>query len=111
MNKKVIVIGAGCSGLATAVKLQYLGYKVKIFEKNPNAGGRIYRIQEKGYIFDYGPTITLLPNEYKQIFDSTNSNYKDYYDITPLKTLYELHYSDNSSIKISSFILTSSLRE
>jgi len=102
MNKKVIVIGAGCSGLATAVKLQYLGYKVTIFEKNPNAGGRIYRIQEKGYIFDYGPTITLLPNEYKQVFDFTNSNYKDYYDITPLKTLYELHYSDNSSIKISS---------
>jgi len=38
--KKVIVIGAGFSGLSTATQLASLGYEVEILEKNEQAGGR-----------------------------------------------------------------------
>jgi phytoene desaturase len=38
--KKVIVIGAGFSGLAAATGLADKGYDVTILEKNSMAGGR-----------------------------------------------------------------------
>ena len=38
-GKKVAVIGAGPSGLATANQLNYKGYEVTVFDKNEAAGG------------------------------------------------------------------------
>lgn len=41
MNKKEIKIaGAGISGLTSAIVLAKAGYKVKVFEKNNDVGGR-----------------------------------------------------------------------
>ena len=39
MNKKVLVIGGGVSGLATAIYLQINGYNTEILEKNAVLGG------------------------------------------------------------------------
>ena len=49
MNKKVIVIGAGVSGLSSAIQLKSLGYDVEIYEKEPQIGGRMNLIEEKGF--------------------------------------------------------------
>jgi len=38
-GKKIAVIGAGPAGLAAAIKLNSLGYKVTVFERNAKAGG------------------------------------------------------------------------
>ena len=38
-GKKVAVIGSGPAGLAAANKLNLMGYKVTVYEKNENAGG------------------------------------------------------------------------
>ncbi len=38
-GKKVAVIGSGPSGLASANRLNYMGYEVTVFEKNEAAGG------------------------------------------------------------------------
>ena len=59
--KKVIVIGAGTAGLASAIRLQTLGLKVEIYEKNDKVGGRMYQYENNGFFFDYGPTITMMP--------------------------------------------------
>ncbi len=56
-NKKVCIIGAGIGGLASAVLLTKKGYKVTVFEKEPQIGGRALSIK--------GSTITL--NEYKNL--------------------------------------------
>lgn len=49
MNKKVIIVGAGLGGLATAVRLLSRGYQVKIYEKEENVGGKINIIKEEGF--------------------------------------------------------------
>jgi phytoene desaturase len=62
MTKNAIVIGAGVGGLATAIRLASMGLQVKVFEKNPRAGGKIGQIRQKGYRFDMGPSLFTLPH-------------------------------------------------
>ena len=74
-GKKVAVIGSGPAGLAAANKLNLMGYKVTVYEKNENAGGllrygipnfklnkavidrRIRLLEEEGIEFRFGMEI------------------------------------------------------
>lgn len=49
---RVIVIGSGISGLATASFLAKQGHEVTILEKNKSVGGRARQYEEKGFVFD-----------------------------------------------------------
>ena len=59
MNKKVIVLGAGISGLTTAYLLHKDGYDVTVLEKNDKVGGSIETVIENGLLFDRGPNSAL----------------------------------------------------
>ncbi len=56
---KVIVIGAGISGLSTAYWIQKAGHDVVLLEKESRAGGSIDTLQEEGYLFEKGPNSFL----------------------------------------------------
>jgi oxygen-dependent protoporphyrinogen oxidase len=58
-NKKVIVLGAGISGLTTAYLLHKDGYDVTVLEKNDKVGGSIETVTENGLLFDRGPNSAL----------------------------------------------------
>ena len=58
-NKKVIVLGAGISGLTTAYLLHQDGYEVTVLEKNDRVGGSIETVIENGLLFDRGPNSAL----------------------------------------------------
>ena len=59
MSIKIVVIGAGISGLATAYLLSKKGYDVKIIEKIDKVGGSIESVIENGFLFDRGPNSAL----------------------------------------------------
>lgn len=59
MNKKIIVIGAGISGLVTAYLLSKKALDVTILEKNDAVGGSIESVIENGFLFDRGPNSAL----------------------------------------------------
>lgn len=52
---RVVVIGAGISGLAAAWKLAREGFDVTLVEKEPAAGGLAATLDWDGWKFDYGP--------------------------------------------------------
>ena len=52
MKQKVIIIGAGIGGLATALRLLKAGYEVVIYEKDSKVGGKVNQIKKEGYKFD-----------------------------------------------------------
>lgn len=58
-NKKIVVIGAGISGLTTAYLLFKEGYDVIVLEKNNNVGGSIETANFDGLLFDRGPNSGL----------------------------------------------------
>lgn len=57
--QKVVVIGAGISGLAAAYWLMRKGIDVEIFEKENRAGGVIQTFRDGGYLFEKGPNSFL----------------------------------------------------
>ncbi len=54
MDKSVIIIGAGISGLAAAVRLKENGFQVTVLEAQEKAGGRVRTDRSSGIAFDEG---------------------------------------------------------
>lgn len=66
MNKKIMVIGAGPTGLGAAYRLQELGYKDwSVYEKNDYVGGLAASFKDdKGFIWDIGGHVLFSHYEY-----------------------------------------------
>jgi protoporphyrinogen oxidase len=60
-EKKIVIIGAGVSGLVAAINLEKAGHKPIIYDKKDRVGGRVQTDYIDGEIFDKGFQV-LLPN-------------------------------------------------
>jgi len=58
-SKKIVVIGAGISGLTTSYLLNKKGFDVTVLEKKSEVGGSIESVNENGFLFDRGPNSAL----------------------------------------------------
>lgn len=94
MQKKIIVIGAGVAGLASAIRLQNAGYQVALYEKESTPGGKMNRIEMDGYKFDLGPSIVMMPEVYREIFELCGRNPDDYIPMEKLDPMYRAYFSD-----------------
>lgn len=65
MSEKVVVIGAGIGGLASAALLAKDGYDVTLLEAHDHVGGRAGNWEQDGFRFDTGPSWYLMP----EVFD------------------------------------------
>jgi phytoene desaturase len=78
MRQKIIVIGSGFGGLATAIRLAALGHDVEIFEKRDKLGGRAYVYDVNGFTFDGGPTVITAPFLFDELFALAGRRREDY---------------------------------
>jgi len=58
-EKKVVVVGAGISGLVAAIELEKKGYSPIILEASSSVGGRVKTDKEGDYRFDHGFQVLL----------------------------------------------------
>ena len=58
-DRKLVVIGAGISGLTSAYLLHRNGYDVTVLEEKDKVGGSIETVLEEGFLFDRGPNSAL----------------------------------------------------
>ena len=56
MTSKVVVIGAGISGLATADALVHHGYDVTVLERQAQVGGNAISERFDGFLMEHGPS-------------------------------------------------------
>ncbi len=68
--RRVVIVGAGPGGLATAMQLAHAGLHVTILESRDRVGGRTSSIIHDQFRFDCGPTFFLYPRVLKEIFQS-----------------------------------------
>ncbi|WP_026996405.1 phytoene desaturase family protein [Flectobacillus major] len=98
--KKVIVIGAGFSGLAAATGLADKGYEVTILEKNSMAGGRARVFETQGFTFDMGPSWYWMPDIFDNYFAKFNKKTSDYYNLVRLDPSYAVILKGNEVINL-----------
>ncbi len=84
MSKRVLIVGAGPGGLATAMLLAKVGLEVTVLEKQPRVGGRTSPIEGDGFRFDLGPTFFLYPQILEEIFREVG---RDLHREVPMKKL------------------------
>jgi len=90
MNKKIIVIGSGFGGLATAVRLAGRGFDVELYEKRDKLGGRGYLYEINGFKFDGGPTVITAPFMFDDIFAAAGRRREDYFKMVPVDPFYRI---------------------
>lgn len=96
MNKnKVIVIGAGFSGMSVASFLVKEGFDVTVLEKHSLPGGRARKFTADGFTFDMGPSWYWMPDVFERYFNQFNKKVSDYYTLQRLNPSYRIYWEDN----------------
>lgn len=83
-QRKVVIVGAGPGGLASAMQLAQAGVDVTVIEKQSWVGGRTATFTQDGFTFDFGPTFFLYPRVLNEIFASVG---RDLRTEVPMKRL------------------------
>lgn len=87
---KVILIGSGFGGLATAIRLLAKGHRVEIFEKRDKLGGRAYVYETNGFKFDGGPTVITAPFMFDDLWAAAGKKREDYFELVPCDPYYRI---------------------
>src|ERR1700710_2364715 len=98
-GKKIIVIGSGFGGLASAIRLQARGYQVQLLESRDKLGGRAYVYCQDGFTFDAGPTVITAPFLIDEIFAAAGCSTADYVTIVPVDPFYKIEFADGRSFE------------
>ena len=80
----------GPGGLTNAMILAHRGFKVTVFEKAPEVGGRTGAIRLNDYAFDAGPTILMMAFILKEIFQEAGRQVENYLEFRKLDPIYRI---------------------
>ena len=93
-SKNAVVIGGGFGGIASALRLNHLGYQVTLIDNNPMLGGRAQVYQDGQFRYDAGPTVITAPILFEELFKLYDKNIDDYVKFLPVKPWYKFIFSD-----------------
>lgn len=94
MKKRVIIIGAGVGGIATACILAQAGYDVHVYEKNSGPGGRAGSFEAKGFRFDMGPSWYLMTDVFEKFYEILGEDISKHLELVRLEPSYRVYFKD-----------------
>ena len=97
---RIVIIGAGMGGLATALRLGQRGFQVTVVEKQPRPGGRSNLLQEAGFRADTGPTILVMKASFEELYRSIGEDLSQRLQLVQLDPNYRIYYHDGSYIDL-----------
>jgi phytoene desaturase len=95
---RVVIIGAGPGGLASAMLLAQAGVEVTVVEKRGTVGGRTAAMEEDGFKFDIGPTFFLYPQVLREIFAATGHSLEKEVPMYRLDPQYRLVFGSGGQL-------------
>ncbi|MCW3126819.1 MAG: crtI [Bacteroidetes bacterium] len=95
---KVIVIGSGVGGLATAVRMAHRGYEVTVYEKNPYIGGKVSPIEKDGFFWGFGASLFTFPELLDEVFTLCGKDPTAYYKYHRVDPVCHYFYEDGTRI-------------
>ncbi|MEU6076885.1 phytoene desaturase family protein [Micromonospora sp. NPDC047074] len=85
---RIVVVGAGVGGLATAARLAATGHEVTVVERADTVGGKLGRYVHDtpagSFHFDTGPSLLTLPDVFHDLFEATGAKLDEYLDLAPV---------------------------
>ncbi len=100
MGKRVVVIGAGIAGLATAALMLREGWDVVVVEKQRSVGGRAGVLEVDGFRFDTGPSWYLMPEAFDEFFRACGTSTERELDLVPLSPAYRVYNEGGAALDI-----------
>lgn len=97
---RVVVVGAGLAGLATALRLRGAGREVTVVERGGGSGGRAGRIEERGYALDTGPSVFTAPEVLADTLAAVGEKLDDRLTLSLLDTTYRARFADGSALDV-----------
>lgn len=93
---RVIIIGAGIAGLASAALLARDGHQVTVLEAREEIGGRAGRLEDDGFVFDTGPSWYLMPECFEHFFSLLGEKVEDHLELVDLDPAYRVYGEGHS---------------
>jgi phytoene desaturase len=97
---RIVVIGAGLSGLAAALHLAGRGRQVTVVERDPVPGGRAGRHDKDGYLIDTGPTVLTMPEIIDEALAAVGESLRTRLPLVRLDPAYRAHFADGSVLDV-----------
>ncbi|MGP6174484.1 phytoene desaturase family protein [Corynebacterium sp. A21] len=97
---KVLVIGAGFAGLATAGLLAKAGHEVQVVEALDGPGGRADSLEFEGFRFDTGPSWYLMPDAFDHFYRQMGTTTAAELDLVDLDPGYRVYTGERAPLDI-----------
>jgi phytoene dehydrogenase-like protein len=97
---RVVVVGGGFGGLASAARLAKLGHDVSLTERNDSLGGALTFETDEGYAWDAGPSQTLLPAVIRDLFRKSGRPVERELELVPLEVVGEHWFEDGTTLRL-----------
>lgn len=104
MAVKVIIIGSGVGGIASAARLSKRGFHVEVYEKNSYSGGRCSLINHNGHRFDQGPSLYLMPKIFEETFEDLGEDISNHIDLLKCSSNYNVYFHDGKTFELTTDI-------
>jgi UDP-galactopyranose mutase len=97
---RIVVIGGGFGGLASALRLAKLGHDVTLVEHSATLGGALQAVRADGFTWDAGPSVTLLPAVIRDLFRKSGRPLERELDLQALDLVREHRFADGSVLQL-----------
>ncbi len=97
---RVVVIGGGFGGLASAARLAKLGHEVTLLERSARLGGAMTSVSQDGFTWDAGPSSTLLPAVIRDLFRKSGRPLEKEVELVALDMVREHRFEDLSVLRL-----------
>jgi UDP-galactopyranose mutase len=98
---RVVVVGGGFGGMASAARLAKLGHEVTLLERSEVVGGALATVEREGFAWDAGPHATVLPAVIRDLFRKSGRPLeKEIGELEPLEIFREHRFEDETSLQL-----------
>ena len=97
---RVVVVGAGLSGLAAACHLVAAGHDVTVLEREAEVGGRAGVLRLDGFRFDTGPVVMTMPELLHEPLRALGADPERLVPMRRLDPAYRAVYADGSELHV-----------
>jgi phytoene dehydrogenase-like protein len=97
---RVVVVGGGFGGLASAARLAKLGHEVTLVEASAQLGGSLVPVEADGYRWDAAAAMTLLPAVIRDLFRKSGRPVERELELVDQPIIREHHFEDGSRVQV-----------